>query len=852
MLGARLEHARAAVLWFVVLFYVALVVHDFFHSIDRLPYLALDEEVAGISHLLATEGRYGDWLIPIQPGIEKPRHLGFFNYGPWYFYLGGALVWLFGYSLVLLRSIHLWVIVLVCLLALAWHGRSAGRLASALFVVTLTNAFDVAQWPMIRPDPLVSLFAVVFVVTAGKGMLTGRALWWGVAGLAASCGAFTHLLAWTLVPACALVWAICGAFETRHRVRRQAVALVIGVLSGVLMFYASFGFRVSDHLSMLFAYPAFVRTRAADVLGTLSPLGLIREHLRWAYGDLPRPFAVGLAASWLLGWLLLVMRLRGPEEQRRRIAARLLPPLAVWTLYTLSLAAYPNFHAGYTILQQVMGFWTSAAVAMTVLELGTERPQLVRALALVAWTGLLLGTLGLAAGKLERVRRASKGESWVRIPDWIDEVLDPLPRGAWTWGTAFFGIEVPGRVQLVQFNYAAQATDLIPPGDRARITPDYVIWGYPERLEHVLFGVPRSGALRPDPPYGLHRLARLFPESAFELVSLVDAPPYGVTRVYARGPQGSARASAPMISLYDPLRRQWCRTLGAPQGISLARSRPLELNLSWAGRVFSGVAVETLLGNAAPGDYLVHVRLTKACSAGDFLTVTASDLGSRQNVTELGPNFDAAPCSPWEADVLLVHRHRGGRLLVSRFGASSDATISAVEVLPVLRLPDAQDQRLEATMRRLPEPASWIPAVSEVSIRPSDAGGIEVQAEHAQRWKELVRSPPITVLPGRRARFRLPLRVEQGSLAVGVLDANGKKWLAAPAPPREEYEFGTGRSDLVYIVVTNGDIEQRPDSPSRFYLGSGALTDAARPAYVELLMDRFVGGEVRGTTSRKD
>src|SRR5438270_5247101 len=96
-----------------VVAYAAVVVRDFSHYADHYPYLAVDDGLANVSYSLATEGRYGFLASPVQGFTDLMRDRGFFNYGPWYFYFGAALIWLFGYSLTTLRAIHLGAILAI-------------------------------------------------------------------------------------------------------------------------------------------------------------------------------------------------------------------------------------------------------------------------------------------------------------------------------------------------------------------------------------------------------------------------------------------------------------------------------------------------------------------------------------------------------------------------------------------------------------------------------------------------------------------------------------------------------------------------------------------------------------------
>ena len=95
-------------LWMVVVTYAALVTHDFYQNANHWVFLSVDDGLANEAYALASQGRYGFLSSPELSGIA--RHHGEVSYGPWYFYLAAGLIWLFGYSLTLVRSIHLWVI----------------------------------------------------------------------------------------------------------------------------------------------------------------------------------------------------------------------------------------------------------------------------------------------------------------------------------------------------------------------------------------------------------------------------------------------------------------------------------------------------------------------------------------------------------------------------------------------------------------------------------------------------------------------------------------------------------------------------------------------------------------------
>ena len=160
-------------LWLPIAFYALKVARTFFLTADSAIHLTTDDGVANIAYALATEGRYGFLSSPVL--FEMPRDRGLFSYGPFYFYIAAALIWLFGYSLTLVRSIHLAVMIAIALAARAWFGRAAAGAAGAITAIGVLVAFERGQWPMARPDSIVSLSAVLLVVFSGLAIKSGRA-----------------------------------------------------------------------------------------------------------------------------------------------------------------------------------------------------------------------------------------------------------------------------------------------------------------------------------------------------------------------------------------------------------------------------------------------------------------------------------------------------------------------------------------------------------------------------------------------------------------------------------------------------------------------------------------------------
>ena len=182
MISTWLRRLAIVIVWLPVVAYAGQVSHQFFVTADSAITLSTDDGVGNISYALATEGRYGFLSSPVLAGMA--RHDGLFSYGPFYFYLGAALIWVFGYSIVLLRTIHLVVILGIAAAGGVWFRKAGSGGVGALAALGLLMAVERGQWPMVRPDSLVSLFAVALVIAAGRAIATGGAWYWFAAGVA--------------------------------------------------------------------------------------------------------------------------------------------------------------------------------------------------------------------------------------------------------------------------------------------------------------------------------------------------------------------------------------------------------------------------------------------------------------------------------------------------------------------------------------------------------------------------------------------------------------------------------------------------------------------------------------------
>ncbi len=818
-----------------------VVARDFAHYADRYPYLAVDDALANVSYALGTEGRYGFFASPNQGFTGISRHQGFFSYGPWYFFLGGGLIWLFGYSLTMLRAIHLAGILAIAASGVWWFGRERVLVAGAMLALALLYSFDTSQWPMVRPDIAVAVFAVLFIVAAGRAIATGSATWWFLAGLGAGCAAWTHLIAWALVPAAVLTLGVGLAADWRGRRSAvwPAIALASSFAAATLMFYGSFGFRIADHLASVRAYGQFLGGRSGiDPRTYFTVLG---THVTVAFGDL-RPLARTLLASSIVAaCVLLAVSWFGQAALRRRAVGLLLPPLAVVTGYLLSLGTYPNYHTGYALLSQVSAWWTSAAAFAVLLAWLVDRwPNAgtwLRHALTIAVAALAVQQLSARGEEHERSKLA---QGWVGIRDYTSQIQQVIPEGSTAWGSIPFGIENPGRIQLVQLVdglIILERARLLAPVPVTAMAPDYLVWGYPENRDNTLQTL-RS--ITTGYPVIFRSFEREFAEAPFRLLSMVTAPPYGTTRVFAReGMPSGTSSELPMVAAYDPANATWDRRVDGPIASSFAAVEPpvsfavgYNLGPRAQGAVPPASADRSMRGDLPPGRYLIRVRVSSSTGATRRLLAVSTEPSVNEVITELGSRHDFAPFAGHDHDVFLLHEHPGGPVFISQFDNGRGSGISGIDVYRIR--PAANDGPRGAKLE-MPPLREWVPASAGVQASVAAPGALVVQGDNSPQGYQ-IRSPAVAASPGEHVTLRVALTVEQGAVCLGALDGVEKKWLVSGVAPAQELAFDVDETAGFVLMIYNCQPPQANLAPSRFTVSSARYGREDPGLYIDRLM----------------
>lgn len=835
--------------WLCALPYIAVTVHHFFAHIDYSPYLAVDDILANVSSFIAEHGRFGFPASPMIGTASKhfPRMDGILTYGPWYFYLGGALSWLFGYSLTLMRSLHLLLLLTMGGMAAGCLADRHGRHAAAVFTVGVLYIFNAVHWPMARPDIMVSLLACAFMAMAWLAVTRGRPGYWLLAGFFAASAAYSHLIAWALVPACVLVLAADLAMlrkEGRPRTLRTSLertaATALGGLSGAFLYFWSIDFRFSEHFLMLTGYQDMVGGRNTlgyvDMLVRHLKLGLQPIHYAWTT-------SLSLLAAMAAGVVLLAASPWMRPEQRRRTVAMLLPPAVVLASYVLSLGGYKNYHGGYSILVHVAGFWLVAASVHALLATLEDRlPRWRRPAALVFALCLAAVFINLDMDALRSPKALPAAEisrHWskklVGISDYQDMVLRRVPRGVSAWGSILFGLKSPDLVQLVQFSDAARCVQRAPEEERPRLAPSYLLMS---GSENYLALVSSKG----NDLYT--NVSGLFPSKRYALQGLVAAKPYGTTRIYsALPPDGQDEANSetlPHVAAYDSSSGQWGSSLSSPVSIPLEPCDPFGVIRAYHLDRKPTLADRTFSMTLPAGWYLfkVGIHRTQAWNSTASLLTLAPHLREQLAGDFLDPPFSAAPYFHYEHTVRLLYRHPGGPAYLSQFDPDPEAMLTSVLAYRVRFMPNP-----ELAPGDIPGLNSW-----------ARADGVELTKDESSRLLVRTNATPatyqiwsseISVTPGQFLRLELPMEVLRGRISVGVLNQNGTAFIYSTINPESEHVFETGTNHTLRIVISNANPDT-PDGMSEILLlGPPRLSATAnsqpngRNTYADTLVETF-------------
>lgn len=801
----------------------SVIFHDFFRYVDRTPYLAVDDGLGNISVGISNLGRYGFQASPIQGLTGDDRSKVFLNYGPVPFYLGALLDWLFGSSYVVQRSWHpLALTILACIALISFRGYSLA--AGGFFALLTVSMFSLLHWPMVRPDITVAFLAGCLIACSTWAIRTSTSLAWLAVGFCAVCTASTHQIAWAVIPASVMIWLIGGrrmrsdSVENEGVGSRSGLALLSGMALAGVVFLAAINFQVGRLVRLWLGYAQATGSGISE-----SFFSVIMKHASTAWSGLPAWLVFMVASACVAAAVMLAMARRFAPPIQRQAVALLLPPLAIAVCYQLSVGIYNNYHAGYTLLSHVATAWTVAAVAAAGAIVLSYRwsvfrhwsEQILRMLAAVllvgwSWSDIHYGSRWEPAAKAQ-----------VSIDDYLHECLDILPRRATAWGDIKFGLESGVRVDLIQFAEGIQLAKAIAADKRDELAPDYLLMN--TMLQDWTHNVVKFPSDRANP---LTYVRKIFPHAAYRLHALIDAPPYGTTRVYSRRADGRLPWS---VAAYDPAVDQWSRQSSERQA-QFVPAEPATLETTFLGTA-KRMATRTMGGELPAGCYQIIVRVESSSREAEGLLVASSTDHISVRGGDLGFSVaQAFYCQAFESDVALIVQHIGGRLFISQFDETPGSSFRVLETRQLIWA-EREKQPLE-----IPPLSQWtLAAKGQIAI---DQTAAEVTGDDSRFGYQLI-SPAIRIAPHHFYELDMPPIAIEGNVGLGVLNGKQSAWITNSSSGR--FQFDSGMEETVFIVVYNDNAEERP-TPTKFRIKPGSFSLLgqsvdANKTYVDRLID---------------
>lgn len=810
--------------------YFIVVLRGFCEHIDQYPYLSVDDGLANISYVLAEHHRSAFFSMPFMSNWTA-RVDGVHNYGPWYFWLGGALIWVFGYSMTLLRSIHLGLIVCTGAAAYFLIGSRRDRAMGGAAAVALLWLYQSSHWPMVRPDIMVAFLVACTLGLSTLAMVRRRWFLWAVAGFTAFAGAFSHMISLAIIPVVylAALTANRDAEEAGGMVRsvfRDCCMVTLGGGAAFLQFMLAAHFRLGDFIFQLTSYHDQVSPFGGTRLEALA------RHWEVAF------FRVGGGGVWAAGMLAVAIAAgavvwffrRGGSGARWRAVALVVPPLSFLVLHLISRMFYLNFHENYSLLIHFGCVWLVFATASAVGGVLAEESATARkVLPPVSYALVAVVAVALAVSTLrDPGYKNSVGRDWVGIRAYVDSVLAEIPSRATVWGNCMYGAQSPDSAQIIHFEDAMHMGAALKFERRRELAPEFMIFGNAEQAKLVISAISK--------PIGEYINPEVFLGKRYEPIAVVAARPYGVTRIYRQVHDGdSFGADRPSLRMYRHDTGQWAQSLGRPVAADWAPAPGVSFRIP---RFFdfrgAAVADGSVSAELPPGDYFLKCTLDVPADARDdgFRLVAATSTPSVDDATpsELGPQFDILFMERGSRTCWLVLRHGGGKAYVSHFGLPDGSRIAEVEAYPV-----------DYHMGKDAFPFGYEPLASigaaqwevlaEGGSRTAQDDGRHMVVGDASAFRYQAMSPPITVPPGSDILLRADVRAVEGKVALGVLDARGN-WLVPATELQTEMRFESGANETVKLVVANAGGDVR----SRFVLGAASVGVVGEDFYA----DKFI------------
>jgi len=116
----------------------------------------------------------------------------------------------------------------------------------------------------------------------------------------------------------------------------------------------------------------------------------------------------------------------------------------------------------------------------------------------------------------------------------------------------------------------------------------------------------------------------------------------------------------------------------------------------------------------------------------------------------------------------------------------------------------------------VPKLTAWKPANTEKPAMLTIEGSVLRVVGDDSHFLYQIMTPSISVMPFMDYEFSIPVQVQQGNIAVGVLNGTLQKWLIPPVDLKNNYIVNTRFNTSVIIVISNANPENSQTEQSIF------------------------------------
>lgn len=807
----------------------------FFEHIDFKPYFGDDESLANISISLAERQRLGDLVFPFV-NESTNRNRDYFIYGPFYFYTGATMTWLFGDSATVQRVIYLLGTFSIALLG-AVSIRRYSWLGVVLFPAAFFGIVWLSQWPMIRPDIMTGVFAAGFLACLSHPGAWRQARAWFLAGFCASAGVISHPIAWGLVPICAVLWfafAAHGVFSKAASTRHLLFSLLAVVGGGLLPAIIHLAHMGIDRIPDLIKYYGFYIEVTDTFVTKQSFTARLSEDFRFSTAGVPF-YILYLNVSLIIGaFSVLLIDVFSGFKAFSGYTKPLLAPVCLVFIYPMAQAIYPNCcHVGYFIVIQVGAVWTAITFVVLLPTLVrhclSERRRVYAHITGGALSVVTIALFLVVSTKIYQAppRFSPDGGRTTSISRMINEVKSMLPARATVWGEGIFGLQSATGLQVVSFGNALLSQPHFTKEVRSKFAPQYLVLGH-TYLPHFL----RSHLVFPEPgTHLLNLLATYFPEYSYKTIAIVHAEPYGQTRIMKRFKNETAKRNATVVRVKSPLSWQWLdrgEAVNTPQH-DLAN---IAYRFIWHSGQQKVVEAPAKVYQLPKGLYrfVIDIKNTNPDISGTVIVSGTDVIDDR--VEDLPPDIGIAPYSYGTSSITLTFNHKGGAVFIAQLDKYLQADFDLVKVVKYGEEIDLGSlDKLE-----VPHLSSWTAGNKRIQIERIKDDQIRVVGDQS-KWGYQLLSPWIDVDKNQILRIQAKLEVESGRLGLGILNEDGN-WLRSPAMLKNNatilHPAGNSR---IRIVLANDNSED-PVEMSKFRFVLPIIEQArAKPLYADRLVE---------------